>query len=297
MTKEEVLQGALALNGSDKKYTVTVEGDKITIQSKFSANAISTRKGTFCCVAHLNNDNTYVETHTANDGRRSQLGKVVRVQKSISVTFGGGSDTIEVEKESFNSEDIKKILRDYLEGCGYKRKTNKRLVLAVSITLSAVVLFFILIAVIISSSPEFVDTNGPDNFALTEITRNEILSQNNNYRISMMSKRHSGHHTNIIGTKLRDYDYDHISKSFGKVHGVVILQATKISGNTLTLNINSSVESGNAEIIILVDGEYYCSVDVNKEESITLQGISNKEVIVKLAAEGAKMEVNISRIF
>ena len=124
MTKEEVLQGALALNGSDKQYTVTVEGDTITIQSKFSANATGTRTGTFRCVAHLNDDNTYVETHSARDGRRSQFGKVVKVQKSISFTFGGGSDIVEVEKESFNSEDIKKILREYLDGCGYKR-TNK----------------------------------------------------------------------------------------------------------------------------------------------------------------------------
>ena len=124
MTKEEVLQGALALNDSDKQYTVTVEGDTITIQSKFSANATGTRTGTFRCVAHLNDDNTYVETHSARDGRRSQFGKVVKVQKSISFTFGGGSDTVEVEKESFNSEDIKKILREYLDGCGYKR-TNK----------------------------------------------------------------------------------------------------------------------------------------------------------------------------
>ena len=124
MTKEEVLRGALALNGSDRKYTVTVEGDTIIIQSKFSANATGTRTGTFRCVAHLNDDNTYVETHSARDGRRSQFGKVVKVQKSISFTFGGGSDTVEVEKESFNSEDIKKILREYLDGCGYKR-TNK----------------------------------------------------------------------------------------------------------------------------------------------------------------------------
>ena len=124
MTKEEVLQGALTLNGSDKKYTVSVEGDRITIQSKFSANAIGTRTGTFCCIANLNNDNTYVETHTAHDERRSQFGKVVKVQKSISFTFGGGSDTVEVERESFSSENIKMILRDYLEGCGYKR-TNK----------------------------------------------------------------------------------------------------------------------------------------------------------------------------
>ena len=124
MTKQEVLQGAITLNGSDKQYTVTVESDTITIQSKFSANATGTRTGTFRCVAHLNDDNTYVETHSARDGRRSQFGKVVKVQKSISFTFGGGSNAVEVEKESFNSEDIKKILRDYLEGCGYKR-TNK----------------------------------------------------------------------------------------------------------------------------------------------------------------------------
>lgn len=124
MTKEEVLQGALALNGSDKNYTITVEGDKITIQSNFSANAIGTRTGTFRCVAHLNNDNSYVETHSAHDGRRSQFGKVVKAQKSISFTFGGENDTVEVEKENFNSEDIKKILRGYLEECGYKR-TNK----------------------------------------------------------------------------------------------------------------------------------------------------------------------------
>ena len=124
MTKQEVLQGALTLNGSDKQYTVTVESDTITIQSKFSANATGTRTGTFRCVAHLNDDNTYVETHSARDGRRSQFGKVVKVQKSISFTFGGGSDTVEVEKESFNSEAIKKILREYLDGCGYKR-TNK----------------------------------------------------------------------------------------------------------------------------------------------------------------------------
>lgn len=124
MTKQEVLQGALALNGVDKKYLITIEENKIIIESKFNANATGTRKGAFRCVAHLNDDNTYVETHSAHDGRRSEFGKVVKVQKSISFTFGGDDDKVEVEKESFNSEDIKRILRNYLECCGYKR-TNK----------------------------------------------------------------------------------------------------------------------------------------------------------------------------
>ena len=297
MTKQEVLQGALDLNGSDKKYVITIENNKIIIESKFNASATGTRKGTFRCVAHLNDDETYVETHSAHDGRRSEFGKVVKVQKSISFTFGG-NDGVEVEKEAFNSEEIKKILRDYLDSCGYQRVVNKKLI-ALCISIPVVVIVAILIAVIISltSESDFIDTNGPENFALTEITREDILSKDNNYRSSVGSASHSGRHTNIIGTKLRDCDYDYISKSFGKIHGVMILQATKISGNTLTLNINSSVESGNAEIVIMVDGEYYCSVDVNQHQSITLQNVSNKEVIVKLAGEEAKMKIDVTRVY
>lgn len=122
MTKEEVLQGALALNGDEKKYIVTVEDNKIILQTEYRASI--GRTGVFKCVAHLNDDNTYVETNSSHDGRRNELGKVIKVQKSISFTFGGESKTIEVEREEFNSEDIKKILRDYLEACGYTR-TNK----------------------------------------------------------------------------------------------------------------------------------------------------------------------------
>ena len=286
MTKQEVLQGALALNGSDKKYTVTVEGDKIIIETKYRGKRI--RESTFRCIAHLKDDKSYTESTCDFDGYRKQYG--VR-KKAVSYCLDGS-------KEVFDSEEIKKVLRDYLDSCGYQRIANKKLI-ALCISIPVAIIVAILIAVIISLASEsnFVDTNGPENFALTEITRDDILSKNNNYRSSMVSEQHSGRHTNIIGTKLRDVDYDHISRSFGKIHGVVILQATKISGNTLTLNINSSVESGNAEIVIIVDGEYYCSVDVNQNQSITLQNIANKEILIKLAGEGAKMKIDVTRVY
>lgn len=124
MRKAEVLQGALALNGEDKKYTVSTEGDKIIIEAKYSANIAHTREGTFRLIAHLNDDNTYVETHSVHDGRHSSFGKSIKIKKSISFSFGSGDDTIDIEKEDFSSEYIKKVLRDYLEACGYK-KTNK----------------------------------------------------------------------------------------------------------------------------------------------------------------------------
>ena len=286
MTKQEVLQGALALNGSDKKYTVTVEGDKIIIETKYRGTRI--RESTFRCIAHLKDDKSYTESTCDFDGYRKQYG--VR-KKAVSYCLDGS-------KEVFDSEEIKKVLRDYLDSCGYQRIANKKLI-ALCISIPVAIIVAILIAVIISLASEsnFVDTNGPENFALTEITRDDILSKNNNYRSSMVSEQHSGRHTNIMGTKLRDVDYDHTSRSFGKIHGVVILQATKISGNTLTLNINSSVESGNAEIVIIVDGEYYCSVDVNQNQSITLQNIANKEILIKLAGEGAKMKIDVTRVY
>ena len=276
MIKQEVLQGALALNCSDKRYTITVEGDKIIIETKYRGTRV--RESTFRCIAQLKNNKTYTEQYGVR-------------KKAVSYCLDGA-------KEVFDSEEIKKVLRDYLDSCGYQRIANKKLI-ALCISIPVVVIVAILIAVIISltSESDFVDTNGPENFALTEITRDDILSKDNNYRSFMVSERHSGRHTNIIGTRLRDYDYDHISRSFGKIHGVVILQATKISGNTLTLNISSSVESGNAEIVIIVDGEYYCSVDVNQHQSITLQNVSNKEVIVKLAGEEAKMKIDVTRVY
>ena len=276
MTKQEVLQGALALNRSDKKYTITVEGDKIIIETKYRGTRV--RESTFRCIAQLKNNKTYTEQYGVR-------------KKAVSYCLDGS-------KEVFDSEEIKKVLRDYLDSCGYQRIVNKKLI-ALCISIPIVVIVAILIAVIISltSESDFIDTNGPENFALTEITRDDILSKDNNYRSSVGSASHSGYHTNIIGTRLRDCDYDYISKSFGKIHGVVILQATKISGNTLTLNISSSVESGNAEIVIIVDGEYYCSVDVNQHQSITLQNVSNKEVIVKLAGEEAKMKIDVTRVY
>ena len=124
MRKAEVLQGALALNGDDKKYTVSTEGDKIIIEAKYSANLARTRKGTFRLIAPLNDDNTYVETNSVHDGRHSSFGKSIKIKKSISFSFGSENDTVEVKREDFNSEEIKKVLRDYLERCEYKRTSK-----------------------------------------------------------------------------------------------------------------------------------------------------------------------------
>lgn len=121
MTKEEVLQGALTLNGDNKNYTVTVEGDRIITTARYSSH-MHERTGTFRSIACLNDDNTYVELHEDADRRYRRGGKAAKVQKSISFTFEDSK--IKVEKDQFNSEDCKKVVRDYLASCGYKRTSK-----------------------------------------------------------------------------------------------------------------------------------------------------------------------------
>ena len=120
MTREEVLQGALSLNGDDKNYIVTVNGDKITVEKKKA----SIDNDFFSCTAHLNDDNTYVETQIARSGAKGYGGKSASASVSFSFSFNKDNGNIEVEKRTFSSADCKRVLRDYLSSCGYKR-TNK----------------------------------------------------------------------------------------------------------------------------------------------------------------------------
>ena len=101
MTKQEVLYGALALNGSDKKYTVTIEGDKIIIETKYRGT--HKRESTFRCIEQLKDDKTYTETTYNFDGYRRQYGARI---KSVFYCLDGS-------KEMFDSEEIKNVLREY----------------------------------------------------------------------------------------------------------------------------------------------------------------------------------------
>ena len=172
----------------------------------------------------------------------------------------------------------------------------KAVKLALCISIPVIVAIFVLVICLIPKV-EFADTNGPDNFSLNTITHKEILGSNCKHSANHEVKQLWGNGTKIRSGIYQEYDCDNVGYSCGRIDGITILQATKITGNTLTLNINSVVESGNAEIVILVDGEYYCSVDVNQNQSITLQGVADKIVLVKLAAESAKIKVDVSRTY
>lgn len=140
------------------------------------------------------------------------------------------------------------------------------------------------------------DTNGADVFELNTITTEEILHVKNNSVMSMISTiAYEGKQTNIIDNDYEEYDYDHVILKTRSFSGVRIAQATLLSVDTLQLEVNSNITSGNFKIVVMVDGEYYTNMEINKTATLILENISNKMVLVKIAGEDANMNIEITR--
>lgn len=180
-----------------------------------------------------------------------------------------------------------------------EKKRNKALLACIIIPI--IMALLISVAVITSvvtmilNTQKYEDTNGEDNFELRHITIEDIVGDEIGYSAFSGTSTHSGSRTYIGDSKLKDFDYDETERSFKRLDGVVILQATRIYKDSLTLEIDSEIESGNAEIVIIIDGKYHSSVDINKCRIIRLNDVYSKEVVIKLAGEGAKGEVEVIR--
>ncbi len=49
------------------------------------------------------------------------------------------------------------------------------------------------------------------------------------------------------------------------------------------------------EIVVIVDGQYYDHIPINKSSSIVLSNVADKLVVVRIGAESAKMKVTVKR--
>ena len=153
----------------------------------------------------------------------------------------------------------------------------------------------VLLSALLAPSVDIEDSNGRENTSLAVIDTNEILSSTNNFSAFNSNTSQRGEHSGVVG-KLKKHDYDEVTFRCEKISGIKTLQVTKAVSNKMTLEIDSQLDAGNMEIVIIVDGEYYDSVAANKVSSVVLTGIINKTVIVKMAAESAKMNISIKRL-
>ena len=167
-TKEQLFEAALALNGDDKKYVITVEENKIVTRVKwmdavfFSPASISDEMREFEYTVEINDDGTYsdIEKHTASDKGLNRKG--LNFNKSVQVGhtktyhrtigFGVNKETGElgIIDNVFNSEEYKDPVRTLIRNSGYKRKAHSSLKFIIPIV--SVLLVAMIVAIIIAAA-------------------------------------------------------------------------------------------------------------------------------------------------
>ena len=171
---------------------------------------------------------------------------------------------------------------------------KKRIVIYIVTVVAAVASIIVLLVLLLEPSVDIGDINGSEDTSLAVIKIEEILSTDEHFSAfgSYMSK--NGANTEVTGF-LKNYDHDEIIFRCQKISGIKTLHATKTMCDQLSLEIDSQLEIGNMEIIIMIEGEYYDHIAVDQASSIILTGISGKTVTVKIAAESAKVNIAINR--
>ena len=167
--------------------------------------------------------------------------------------------------------------------------------LAICCTIAMIICIVVSLFSLLSPSVNIEDINGRENTKLGLIKMDEIISTNNHYSAFSSHTLKTGSCTNVTG-RLKDYDYQECSFSCKKISGIMTLQATKTTCKHITLEISSQLEEGNMEIVIVIDGEYYSHIPINQNNLIALSDIAGKTVVVKVAAESAKLSVSVKRL-
>lgn len=178
--------------------------------------------------------------------------------------------------------------------CETTEKSSKKGYLIAGCVIASVLAVGAAFFALFAPSVDIEDTNGVADTSLVTIGLNDLVSSPNHYSAISSYTSYKGSNTTVVGT-MKDYDHQECAFSCQKISGVMTVQATKTKCDTLTLDISSQVDSGNMEIVVIVDGQYYDHIPINQSNTVILSNVADKLVAVRIGAESAKMNVTVKR--
>ncbi len=138
------------------------------------------------------------------------------------------------------------------------------------------------------------DTNGPDNYELETMDDTDFLEENREFYGPLTFDVTSNEKS---GADDAERDYSGVVFSAERTTGTVLIQATRGLTDTLVLNIDSKVSSGNCELVVMCGDEIYQRVKVNSKQTIVIEDAKDKYYHVVVGAESGVMEINVTREF
>ena len=297
MTKEELFESALALNGDDKKYEITVEDNRIITRVKwmdavlFSPTSITDKEREFTFIIKINDDGTYIEEekHVSTQksaglgglrfNKRTTVGPSARVHRSIAIGIDKETKKLDVLDHSFNSEEYKAPVRALMKRSGYKKKMSP-IVKNALIIASVLIAASIACVAIVISMDSAKNPIGTDDFeAAAKASGYLVEAKEDNGDVTLTATDEQD------GYKIKFYtlsDADEAKRSFRSKRSVL---EKAVEASTTDSNTSSSSGAKSEKYKASASGKYMYVIRIENTVLLVNVGASHKEEVQNFVDE------------
>ena len=113
----------------------------------------------------------------------------------------------------------------------------------------------------------------------------------------MTSFKRSGSRSGISSQYFDDEDGDKTEYSAKKVTGIKNVSATFTKDCTLVFNIDSTLESGNAEVVVIMDDKIVERFNAGEQKTLEYNVSGEHKFYIRILCEEAKISITTTREF
>ena len=143
-------------------------------------------------------------------------------------------------------------------------------------------------------NPGGYNNSGVDasDFKISELTSEQIVNTEGECKAFMTSFKRSGSRSGFD-----DEDGDKTVYSAKKVTGIKNVSTTLAKDCTLVLNIDTTLESGNAEVVVIMDDKIVERFNAGEQKTFEYSVSGEHKFYVRILCEEAKISITTTREF
>lgn len=136
-----------------------------------------------------------------------------------------------------------------------------------------------------------------ESFSIAELTDAQIVGIDGKCRASVPKFTRSGSNSGITDVKFADEDRDTTVYSTKNIVGIKTVSATLVKDSIIKLKIDSTLVSGDAEVVIIANGEILERFDAGSKKSFEFSVTGESVFYVRILCENANIEITTEREF
>ena len=136
-----------------------------------------------------------------------------------------------------------------------------------------------------------------ESFVIADLSDEQIIGIDGKCKASVPKFTRSGSNSGITDIKFADEDRDTTVYSSKNIVGIKTVSATLVKNSIVKFNIDSTLVSGDAEVVIIANGEILERFEAGSKKSFEYSVIGESVFYVRILCKNANIEITTEREF